>query len=346
MIAWWTGLWDRRERADSLALVRVLLALLILVDLLQAARLGLVIPLYAPLQAGGLGDPLDRQAIPELFSWFPATATTATVAFWIAVVAAFSLMLGLASRLSALVLLLVLAQLALVVPASDRGIDMLLRNALLVLVFSRAGAAWSVDARLRSGRWAGDGRPVPSWPRYLLVVQVVVLYFMAGVQKVSSTWLPPDWSALWIAMHDPHFARGEWPWMEAAWPLTRLATAATWAWEWSAPLILLCYWFRDDWFRDDRCRDDAVRPGRLRAWFNRHHVLAWWLLIGALFHLGTHLSLRLGIFPFAVLSLYPAFVHPDAWGALRRRFGRSAPLAAAPTGMIPREPPDPGGERP
>lgn len=311
MIRWWVGLWDRREPADSLALVRLLLGALVLWDLSRVASLDLVLPLFAPHDQGGMGNALDRAQVPWLYDLLPATAATTRAAFWTATAAAAALSLGLLTRVATLLLLLLLAQLALVLPAADRGIDMLVRNALLVLLFSRCGAAWSLDALLRTGRLAGDRRPVPSWPRYLLIVQLTVLYGMAGVQKVASSWLPFDWSALWIAMHDPHFARTDaaWSWSASVYALSRVATAATWLWEWSAPVILLAYWYRDT----------AGRPGRLRALFNRTHLLAWWLLIGAAFHVGTHLLMRLGIFPFAVLSLYPAFVHPDALARLAGR---------------------------
>ena len=309
MIRWWVGLWDRREAPTSLAVVRLLVGALVLLDLLATARHGLVLPLYAPLQAGGMGDVLARDDVQVLYRWFPATAATARVAFWATVAAAAMFTAGLATRPAGLVLLLLLAQLSLPVPPADRGIDMLLRNAIMVLLFSRCGATWSLDARLRTGRWTGDGAPAPSWPRYLLICQLVLLYSSAGMQKVASSWLPPQWSALYTAMRDPHFARGEWAWVDAVYPLTQAATAATWLWEWAAPVVLLAYWYRDT----------AHRPGRLRAFFLRAHVLTIYLAVGALFHLGTHLTMRLGIFPFAVLSLYPACVHPDAWG---RAFGR------------------------
>lgn len=309
MIRWWVGLWDRREAPTSLAVVRILVGALILVDLLQLARLDLIVPLYAPRPSGGMAGVLGREVIPELYRWWPATAETATAAFWLTVAAAVAFTLGLATRLSGLLLLLLLAQLALILPPADRGIDMLLRNTLMVLVFSRCGAALSLDARLIARRWAGDGRPVPSWPRYLLVVQLALLYSSAGMQKVAGAWLPPDWSALWVALRDPHFARFSWPWIDDLFVLTQAATAVTWLWEWLGPVILLAFWYRDT----------ADRPGRLRAFFNRHHVLAIYLVVGALFHLGTHVGLRLGIFPFAVLSLYPAAVHPETWGAWGRR---------------------------
>ena len=69
-------------------------------------------------------------------------------------------------------------------------------------------------------------------------------------------------------------------------------------------------------------------PGRLRAWFNRHEVVGFYLGVGACFHVGTHLALQLGIFPFAVMSLYPACFPPDQ---IARAWRRLRPSAAAPS---------------
>ena len=47
------------------------------------------------------------------------------------------------------------------------------------------------------------------------------------------------------------------------------------------------------------------------------------VLVGVIFHLALAATLRLGIFPAAMLALYAAFFHPDelraAWHRLRRR---------------------------
>ncbi len=210
--------------------------------------------------------------------------------------------LGLLTRLSALALVLVWTQLSLGLPASDRGIDMLIRNVVLLLAFSSAGRVWSLDALIRTGSWRGDGKAVTAWPRYLLIIQLVILYFTAGIQKVASSWTPfGGWSALYIAMRDPAFAMGELAWLDDLYPATQLLTASTWVWEWVAPLLLLALYYRDT----------RGRSGRLRAVINRMSFRTAYLIIGAMFHIGTSLTLQLGIFPWAVLSLYPACFHPD-----------------------------------
>jgi hypothetical protein len=320
-MAWWVRIWDRREHPGVLAAVRILLATVILTDLLLAARLELVVGIWGDVDVGGIVDIVGRNKPPEVYRWLPATPGTAWAVWGAAVGSASALLLGIGARVAALVLCLTLAQLALILPGADRGIDMLLRNALLILVFARTDATASLWAHLRTGRFLGVvGGPVPSWPRYLLVVQMVVLYWGAGAAKVSSTWTPfGDYAALYIAMRDPHFARLPVALVDAIYPLTQALTATTWFWEWAAPLLLLAYHYRDT-------RD---RPGWLRATFNRLGFVQLYLLLGFVFHMGTHLTLRLGIFPFAVLSLYPAAFHPDEWARwlapLRRRLGLGVP---------------------
>jgi hypothetical protein len=138
----------------------------------------------------------------------------------------------------------------------------------------------------------------------------VVLYLSAGASKVASSWTPVGGlNALFIAMSDPHFQR--WPdeWLRAVYPLTRVGTLVSWLWEWGSPLMLLAWWFRAT----------AERSGRLRAWFNRWPVVELYLLVGAFFHVATHFTLRLGIFPFAVMSVYPACLHPDTLAGMLKR---------------------------
>jgi uncharacterized membrane protein YphA (DoxX/SURF4 family) len=324
--AWsaWVALWDQREHPLSLALVRLLMAATLLSDLLQVLRLDLVVDLFGASEAGGLGDPMARESPPLLLQLLPPDASTAWLAFSLALLTTFTLLLGLFSRASALVLTLTLAQLALILPPADRGIDMLVRNVLLVLALSGSGEALSIDAWRKTGSvWGRPDLRVSAWPRFLLFAQLVILYFAAGVSKVASAWLPVGgWTALYIAMRDPAFARVPDAWVDALFPLTQLGTFATWLWEWCAPLMLLAAWYR-------RTPD---RPGRLRATFNRLHFLEVYLIVGAVFHLGTHLTLQLGIFPFAVLSLYPAAFPPEQWqrwaGRLRKLRGPAGPTGA------------------
>jgi len=317
---WWVEIWDRREHPRSLGMVRILVALVVLWDLATTWSMGLVVPLFGADGVGGIGDPLGRDVIPEIYRWLPAEASTAWIVFGAAGLGALGLLLGCFTRTSAALLLLAWAQLALILPPSDRGIDNLLRNAVLLLALSGAGQWMGVDGWRRHGCASAPGARIASWPRFLLIVQIFILYFTAGMHKVALSWTPMGgWSALYIAMRDPAFARFGPEILDPLYRLTQAATALSWTWEWLAPLFLYAI----------HCRDTRHRPGRLRGWLNRVGFVWLYLGMGLIFHLGTHVTLRLGIFPFAVLALYPAVAHPDELAAVLGRLAtrvRSRPV--------------------
>ena len=306
----WVQIWDARERPDVLAVVRLLVGAVVLYDLITVVELDLTAGLYAPLEAGGMGNPLGRSQVPGLYRWFEPSVGTATAATWLAMAAAGSFMVGAGTRMSALILVLTWAQLASVLPPADRGIDMLLRNVLVILMCSGCGQAWSLDARLRTGRWQGSGAQVPAWPRLLLVCQLLVVYGTAGVQKVGISWLPMgEWSALYIVLRDPAFGLLSLSTLDRFYGLTQVATGLSWLWEWATPLAALAWWYRAT----------RQRSGRLRAWMNSHGFYWKWVCLGACFHLGTAATMQLGVFPFGMLALYPCFFHPDTWRSLKRK---------------------------
>lgn len=301
----WASFWDRREHPLPLALVRIGVACVLLYDFAAVASHGLVGVLWAPQEEGGLAYRSE-----DAFA-------SGDVLFGVCVLSAVSLAIGLFSRSSAAVLLVAYAQLAMLLPEADRGIDMLLRSVLVILAFSRAGATWSLDAKLRSGSFAAPpDLEVPAWPRYLVVVQLVWTYFSAATHKLQSPWTPIDgFSALHYVLQDPHFARWDFAWISSFHPLTRLATFGTVAFEWSAPLSLLAWWYEAT----------ADRPGRLRRLFNVVRFRRAWIATGVVFHLALLVTLRLGIFPLGMLALYPAFFSPDELlGLVRRRISASS----------------------
>lgn len=317
---WWRELWDHHEPPYSLALVRILVGLVLCYDYLRVLQLGIVDVLWAPEQADGIPDVLFRNPVPELYQWFPLTTTPAWIAWGLCLAGAVGVTLGLYTRLSALVFVVVSAQLAQVLPLGDRGIDMLLRNVMAILAFSEAGAAWSVEARWRGGPRA----EIPAWPRHLLILQLGVVYFLAGVQKTALSWTPfGGFTALYLVLQDPAIARADFAWLEGVLPLTQLATLSTLLFEWSAGFLPLVYWYRAT----------RTRPGRLRAWFNRVRPLRLWLPLGVALHLGIALTMALGIFPFAMLALYPSFFHPDEWRWGWRRQRATGVQAAGPSSL-------------
>ena len=317
-VRWWVGLFSRKEPATSLALVRIFISAVLLYDLLLVGWYGLPGLLWAPMEAGGVNDVLGREFVPHVYRVLPGTEGTA-VALWAACVVSVAMFgSGLLTRFSGVVLLLTYAQTALINNQADRGIDRMIRIILVLLLLSRCGAAWSIDAKIRTGRFAGDGGLIPSWPRYLIIAQLVLMYWCAGVEKFAVTWFPwGGYSALFIILQDPIFSVADWSFLQSPWLYwtTQVGTAVSHMWEWTVPLLLLSYWFRDT-------RD---RPGRVRWFFNTARVRLWYVGIGMTFHLLLAATLRLGIFPWAMLAFYPAFFHPDevraAWEWVATRLG-------------------------
>ncbi len=305
----WVELQDQQELPVTLAMVRIGVALIVLVDLAAMARHGLVVPLLGTSEVGGFASLTSRGTVPWPYLLLPATENTAWI-LWAAMgLAAAALFIGLYSRIASLSLLVLLATTATFVHDADRGIDLLLRNVLLLLTCSSAGRAWSVDAWRRTGDLRGDGSLMPAWPRYLLILQLVVVYFAAGIAKAGIAWTPMGgYRALWWILNDPAISSISTTNLAAVAPLLALSTAISVTWEYTAPLVLYVFWLRYTGDRGGRLRHLAV-----------HHRPEWvWLAIGVVFHLGIALTLRLGIFPWAMLALYPTFVNPHEWPSWTR----------------------------
>jgi hypothetical protein len=289
VIARWVAFWDRREAPTSLALTRVLVGLVLLFDLLQAKYAHAVELVWS---APPVGLAWGAQSTPQPFvaAWFGASPRTAESLWWLALLCCVLFLCGALFRASALLLSVILFQLGRFEPDAD-AIDQLLRIAVPILALSGAHACYSVDAYWARKRASKRARPlrerIPAWPRYLLILQLLWMYFSAAHNRSDAAWYPwGGFAAISNVLGDPHFARfppGTFQW---AYPLTQVGTAATMLFEGSAPLMLLWFW----------------RGSRVR-W-------VWWAL-GVALHLGIAITMHLGIFPFGMLALYPVFVHPE-----------------------------------
>ena len=304
--AWraWVELMDRREPPTALALVRIGVALVLLVDYAWIAHTGMIEPLYT-LPPDGYAT-VNSWALP--FGAFGLWA--------IAVVVMVLILVGLATRVACVGFVLVSVQLALLAPDSESAIDQLFRITLLVLALSRCNARWSVDAWL--ARRIGRPMPalVPAWPRYLLLLQILWMYFSSGHNKSSDDWGPHGgFTALGQALLDPHNGRLA-PWLvDALYPLTRLATALTITFELTAPLYLL-------WLYYAATRD---RPGRVRRFANRARLRWIWFGLYVAFEIGIAIGLKLGSFPYGMLALWPVLLLPeDVERITSRRAGSSS----------------------
>lgn len=317
----WVDFWDEVEHPRSLALVRIGLALCLVYDFAHIWQLDLVLPLYGAADEVGLSDALMRKETPLFYRWMPGTADSARLLHAAMLLPAVSLLLGFFTRTSALVLLIAWAQFASIMPYADRGIDTLCRLIITLLVFAPSGAWLSVDAMIRTGSPWGDGKPVGAWARRLIIGQLVLMYFSAGILKNGMTWWPFGWfAALYFALQDPAVAAYDFSFArnQPFFFFTQLGTMGTMLYQLTYPLVLVLMW----WHRN------PGRGGRIGALATRYRLELLWIGVGGGFHVILGLTMNLGIFPWAMLSLYPAFVHPDAWVKLADRLRGRGPGAA------------------
>lgn len=293
--AWraWVALMDRREPPTALALVRIAAAFVLLCDYLYTAHAGLIDPLWSRYPDGfatGFSGWADSLGVSAFGLWAIATAALVCV------------LLGAATRVACIVFVLVSAQQSSIAPDCESAIDMLMRIVFVVLALSGCNARWSVDAWVR--RRIGKPMPalVPAWPRILLLLQVVWMYFSSGQNKSSQDWGPlGGFTSLANALLDPHNGRLPAGLVSAVYPLTRVATAATMLFELSALFYLLWLYFAAT----------ADRPGRLRHFANRARLRWIWFSLYVCFELGIAIGLKLGAFPYGMLALAPVLILPE-----------------------------------
>jgi hypothetical protein len=303
----WLALLKERESGTSLALFRIACGLTVVCTIGMVVVHGLAPVIWLDAADGGYAT-LDGP--PWLFRLMGGV-NPFTLWLMIGVCIGFglALMAGWGGRLTAFVVLqsfLAISNINSHIGGCD---DQLIGNALWLLVLSRSTTTLSLDCRWRSGSWS-SAELIPAWPRYLAIFQIVLVYFTTGLQKVSITWTPAGgYSSLYYLLQEPGFQRWDMSWLAWVYPLTQIATAVTWFWEVSSPLLLLALWYR-------RTR---ARPGRRRAFFNRIHFRELFVAIGLAVHLGVWILIDLGPFTWITLSFYICLFRPEEWSALGAR---------------------------
>jgi hypothetical protein len=318
------SLFDEREKPTVLALIRILVAVTVVYDLAIVGVLDLPVWLWAPIDQGGVSPTATQESAAWFYKVFPSSPDSALWLYAGLLLSAVSFGVGFFTRSSAVLYVLLSAQSSILNDVGDRGIDRAIRIVVLILAFSAAGRAYSIDARIATGRFRGDGSEALAWPRYLVLVQLVLMYTAAGLSKSSTLWLP--WGghgALYVILNEPIYARMDFGFL--AHPLlyfsTQVGTASSRLWELLSGVVLLAAYYR-------RTPD---RPGRLRAFMNRYPIRGIYVAFGVAFHLLLALTLKLGIFPYSMLAFFPAFYGPDeierfvAW--LRARLSRVLPAS-------------------
>lgn len=314
---------DRRETGEPLAAFRICVGLILAHHLLVMGLDGLVPLLWMDLPDGGM-----RPLAEEGSWWVGLLGGPHPGVVWplyaLTLAASIGLTVGLYARVQAFLALQGFLALAWINGHAGGSYDNLISNSLWLLVLARSDATASILCRIRTGSFFSN-EEVQAWPRWLVVLQLVAMYASTGLQKVSAAWVPGgDFSALYYILQQPTWARWDMAWLAWIYPLTQLATGATWFFEVGSPVLLLFFYYRLT----------ADRPGRLRAWCNRLDARSLFAAVGISMHLGIHLLMVVGPFSTLSIALYACLFSPDEWrrGARRLRSAFSRGPAPAPPG--------------
>lgn len=228
-------------------------------------------------------------------------------------VSAIALIVGWHSRLAAVLVFVLILSFQRRDPSVFNGGDAVVRIEALLLALSPCGAALSLDQRRRTGSfWSAQVRRI--WPVRLLQVQLSIIYLASVELKLNGqTWWQGTAVSYALRLKDmQRFSPPEWFSTNAL-----IMNAMTWGSLVIELSVAILVWNR-----------------RLRPW-----VLA----AGVLLHLMIDIHIQIGIFSYAMFTLYIAWVSPQTVQRLpetlkhapagflallrRRRFRASARIA-------------------
>ena len=218
----------------------------------------------------------------NLLNLLPATDASAWVVFWLAVVASITLAIGFFTRTSAAVAFVCMVTLNHRNTIMVNSGDSIIRIMLFFLVFSQAGAAYSIDRLIRVARGLEAGPPKPSapWAMRLISIQIAFVYLYTFVWKaMGGMWL--NGTALYYTARLTEFWRFPLPYFfEHMWAI-KLATWGTLILEFSLGVLV--------WIKEFRY---------------------WVLLGGVLLHVGIDYTMNIPLFGPIMMASYITFVDP------------------------------------
>ena len=266
----WADHCNRPTDTRVYAAMRIGLAALVLGDIAHLYALGVADEVYHTFQHGGLSAFAGKT---DVLGGIHPDAGMAALGFL--VLCMLCVATGVATRPALLAGVLTYAALGSLYPPGDRGIDRIVRSAMLLLIFSGSHLRWSLWRHIRG---CAPVLHSPAWPADMTRWLLVVIYLSAGVGKLGhSAWLswsgPPE---LYTILTDPLAGRLDAVWWHGLWWPFWVGGLVTIVLEVSSPLLL--------WKR----------------------IAPWWGLGGVGLHLGIAATMGLGIFPWGMLALYPA----------------------------------------
>lgn len=297
----WVDLVSSTEPATAQALFRIGVGLGTLLTVGSVVWNGLLPVLWVDAAQGGYRKLGDGPWLVALLG-----GPTATVMWKLAVgslLGGAAMVVGVGGRLVALLTLICTTQVLDANSHAGGSYDMLLTNAQWLAVLSGGERTLSLQARLETGRWWPDVQ-ILAFPRWLALWQLVLMYCTTGLQKLSAYWVPGgEASALYYILQQPEWHRRDMSFLAWVFPLTQVATTATWFWEVLSPVWLLAIWWSAD----------PTRAGRLRRLSNGIGLRWIFAGIGVVMHAMIFVTMDVGPFSFLSLSFYVLVAHPREW---------------------------------
>jgi len=231
--------------------------------------------------------------------------------------------LGLATRVSGILTVALFASLWWRGSTSWAG-EHFFADFLFILCFARCGEAYSLDRWLRLRRGGSTAwRAVPSWPRYLLILQVALCLGVNGWAKSGEEWRSGE--ALHYVLANDRYPRfPPWTLLATLGPaLLRGLTYVVWLTERCFPLVVLGLLLRP-WLRR---RGAPILALRVADWLLGRRI---WATLAVALLLGITLLLNIGWFAPATAVAILCLFRGDELGRLIARIHRGPTHACEP----------------
>jgi hypothetical protein len=237
----------------------------------------------------------------NLFTIIPQSDSWVRILFWVFLISAVCLTIGLLTRVNSIIVFACLASIQQRNLLILHGGDTFLRVTGFFLMFAPAGAALSVDRLIRiwRGKEGAEIRPRRPWAQRMIQFELALLYFAGFCSKIEGgSWV--QGTALYYVYHLDELQRFPLPSWFFHPVMLKLGTWFALVFEFSMGVLI--------WIKE-----------------LRYPLLA----VGVLFHLSLEYSLNIPMFQWDVLSAYILFVDPvdltRFWNWIRvranRRFG-------------------------
>lgn len=268
----WNKFFFTPQRADVIALYRIVFATIVLLNLFLSYSDWCV--WFGEDGLLTLNSLPGRAAQLNLFAVWPHNNAAILTLFWVFVVFAVCLLVGFMSRTSSVVVFLALLSLHKRNPMILSGGDTLLRLDAFFLMFAPSGAALSIDRMIRGARTEVLVAP---WAQRMIQIQTTLVYLSTVYWKLlGHTWI--DGSALYYVLHLSEFRQFSVPFADNV-VVIRLMTWLALATEFSLGTVV--------WIR------------RLRYWV---------LLAGVCLHAAIEYALNIPLFSLTIVATYLTFV--------------------------------------